>query len=217
MGPDLYAVLEVNRTARKSTIVKAFRRLARKRHPDCGGDAVKFEQLKRAYEVLSDPIKRKRYDETGEVGSTNPSNELAEISGLLAAMWLDTVAGLMDRGQKPYCVDISKIMSEKLDQSIQAASQEISRLTKRKAEFEKLVGRWVTTADNPNPFEAATQQVLGAISRGINDIEAAMTKNKQAWDFLKVCKYEFEKGDSLRGFVDAWSDSSFLACKVRTW
>ena len=69
MNQDLYAVLGVARSASADEIKKAYRRLARQLHPDANpGDAqaeARFKELAVAYEVLSDPEKRARYDAYG--------------------------------------------------------------------------------------------------------------------------------------------------------
>jgi molecular chaperone DnaJ len=70
MADDYYQILEVPRTASAEDIKKAFRKLARKHHPDVnpGNKAAeeRFKQLNTAFEVLGDPQKRKLYDEFGE-------------------------------------------------------------------------------------------------------------------------------------------------------
>lgn len=63
--PDYYKTLGVPRDADTATIKKAFRKLARKYHPDAGGDEAKFKEINEAYEVLSDEKKRKLYDQYG--------------------------------------------------------------------------------------------------------------------------------------------------------
>ena len=63
--PDYYKTLGVPRTATADEIKKAFRKLARKHHPDAGGDEAKFKELNEAYEVLSDENKRALYDQYG--------------------------------------------------------------------------------------------------------------------------------------------------------
>ncbi|MCS6936537.1 MAG: molecular chaperone DnaJ [Candidatus Bipolaricaulota bacterium] len=65
---DYYTVLGVARNASQEEIKKAFRQLAKKYHPDKGGDPEKFKEIAEAYEVLSDPEKRAQYDHFGHVG-----------------------------------------------------------------------------------------------------------------------------------------------------
>lgn len=70
-GRDLYSVLGVSRSADKSDIKSAYRKLAKKYHPDAnpGKDTTtEFQEVNRAYEVLSDEEKRKKYDMFGEAG-----------------------------------------------------------------------------------------------------------------------------------------------------
>lgn len=71
-GRDFYALLGVDRGADDAAIKKAYRKLAMKYHPDKNpGDAAaeaKFKDISEAYSVLSDPEKKKLYDEWGEDG-----------------------------------------------------------------------------------------------------------------------------------------------------
>src|SRR5437588_8315660 len=66
---DYYSTLGVAKTATEKEIKQAYRKLARKHHPDVNpGDKsaeTRFKDLNEAYEVLSDPAKRKKYDELG--------------------------------------------------------------------------------------------------------------------------------------------------------
>jgi molecular chaperone DnaJ len=73
MDMDFYILLGLERGASLNDIKRAYRRLARKHHPDINpGDRLaeqKFKQIAEAYETLSDPDRRRRYDTTGGAGS----------------------------------------------------------------------------------------------------------------------------------------------------
>src|SRR5258708_4402453 len=66
---DYYQTLGVSKTATQKEIKSAFRKLARKHHPDVNpGDKAsedRFKEANEAYEVLGDEAKRKKYDELG--------------------------------------------------------------------------------------------------------------------------------------------------------
>lgn len=69
MSKSLYETLGISEGASEAEIKKAYRRLARKYHPDINKDAgaeEKFKEINAAYEVLSDPQKKAQYDQYGD-------------------------------------------------------------------------------------------------------------------------------------------------------
>jgi molecular chaperone DnaJ len=68
---DYYDLLGVPRTASADEIKRAFRKKAHEHHPDKGGDDAMFKQINEAYQVLSDPAQKQRYDAYGHAGMGN--------------------------------------------------------------------------------------------------------------------------------------------------
>jgi molecular chaperone DnaJ len=81
---DLYEILGVNRDASADEIKKAYRSLAREHHPDVNSAPEaeeRFKEIVGAYEILSDPQKRQRYDTFGQSGGPAgaPFNDIQDI------------------------------------------------------------------------------------------------------------------------------------------
>ena len=88
-GKDYYQILGVGRNAAEKEIKQAYRRLARKYHPDLNpGDKsaeAKFKEINAAYEVLSDSEKRKKYDQFGD--QWEYADQFAKAGGHEGVRW----------------------------------------------------------------------------------------------------------------------------------
>jgi len=81
---DYYGVLGVDRNIDSGELKKKFRELAKKFHPDANSKedtTAKFQEIKHAYEVLSDPEKRKVYDQYGDEEAGNNFSDFSEGFG----------------------------------------------------------------------------------------------------------------------------------------
>jgi molecular chaperone DnaJ len=102
---DLYEVLGVRRDASQDDIKKAFRRLAREYHPDVNSDPDaerRFKEITLAYETLSDPTKRQRYDMFGGEGlSRDMFSFLGDMDDIFEAFFGSPFGRTRSRGRGP--------------------------------------------------------------------------------------------------------------------
>jgi molecular chaperone DnaJ len=104
MARDYYEILGVDRGTDKEEIKRAYRRLARKYHPDVNketGADERFKEINRAYEVLSEPETRTRYDRFGESGVSGGGGapDMGDMGGF-ADIFESFFSGFSNTGQQ---------------------------------------------------------------------------------------------------------------------
>ena len=106
---DLYTTLGVDKSADDSTLKKAYRKMAVKHHPDKGGDEQKFKDISEAYDILSDPNKRKTYDLGGYdalEGGSNMGDPFGVFESMFGGMGMSGMAegmpGVFMSGGNPF-------------------------------------------------------------------------------------------------------------------
>lgn len=106
-----YEVLGIGRKSSQPIIKAAYRKLSKKYHPDKAGDdpeiLSKFHEIQEAYEILSDPLKKARFDETGNTDSPYSTTE-HEIEQTIIRLF----SSVMDSGPGPvnYIEEMVKIL-----------------------------------------------------------------------------------------------------------
>src|SRR4051812_21762807 len=105
-GPDYYKVLGVDKKASHEDIKKAYRKLARKYHPDTNKDPgaeERFKQISEAYDVLGDEDKRKKYDRGGVFAGGSPFGGGGSAGGATATdfgSFSDILSGIFNTGAR---------------------------------------------------------------------------------------------------------------------
>jgi molecular chaperone DnaJ len=141
-GTDYYKVLGVDKKASQDDIKKAYRKLARKYHPDTNkstGAEERFKQISEAYDVLGDPEKRKKYDRGGVFAGANPfgAGGAGTAAGADFGSFSDILSGIFNtagRGTRTKPVaergrDLETTVSLSFEQAVEGAQVPVSVAT----------------------------------------------------------------------------------------
>jgi curved DNA-binding protein CbpA len=144
----LYQEIGVSAGASAAEIRRAYRLKAKRAHPDGGGSADAFTQLRQAYRVLSDPVRRLPYDRTGRVDdpTIDPTRSIALE---MIAGFIEQVIGHVPDEALPY-IDVLKLMRTHFGQVREKRIQSAQRLRANAKKFGVLETRFRTKAiDDP--------------------------------------------------------------------
>ena len=131
MADDHYEVLGVSRDASSEEIKRAYRRLARQHHPDANREdpasVEKFKEITRAYEVLSDPEKRQRYDLFGDERAGAGAAGFADFGGIsdLFSTFFGSMGGASTRRGPSRGADILAEVELTLEEAAAGAEREV--------------------------------------------------------------------------------------------
>lgn len=181
---DPYDILGVPRDADSAAIKVAYRRQAKATHPDAGGDVETFGKLTTSYELLSDPIRRKVYDDTGY------DPVLADSKDLEGVLLLETLMNeiILDE-REPGSFDPVAAMRRKLTDQIVSARFHILEMERHRGRIRNhldRIGRRPETDVLGRMFRARTDTIADAITKAEAQIEAI----ERAYTMLEGYSYE---------------------------
>ena len=177
---NYYQLLGLKREATPDQIKKSYRRLAMKWHPDRNAGnaeaAEKFKDIKEAYECLSDPGRRKHYDEHGVDQTVDCSS--AEIAKLIIAAFRQAISG--DRGHGI------------LARATKALSNKVNEIRMQQARYRKDAEGLAALKDGITTKEGVENLFLGVVEDAIRErdeaiaeMDGAIASLKEAVDNLK--------------------------------
>lgn len=174
MSLNPYRVLKIKKTATANGIRAAYRRLAAAHHPDRNpGDAQarqRFERIQAAYEILSDPERRRRYDETGDTTPPRPDNSAGQVRlilvSLLDQLFSDLVQAKKDLTRENLCAYLLKAVDHRLAE-LARAQKELHDVHQRMTAAQ---GRFTVAAES-NVFEEHLETILSRATAQLRSVQ----------------------------------------------
>lgn len=137
MPKDPYAELGVDKSASPADVKKAYRKAAKKAHPDQGGSQEAFQRVNGAYLVLSDPESREEFDRTGKTRDRSSTQDatLGQAMQLVASLLSQALGAEEDPGQ----IGLLNIMADCIKRDLGNKQKKRAQIERAKARAEKML------------------------------------------------------------------------------
>ena len=198
---DPYSELGVPRNVTPAEIKKAYRRKAKSAHPDAGGDRESFERCRRAMLVLSDPVRRDKFDATGTIDPDEPNNSRATalqiIEQHLGALTNKFIALGRSPQFDPRKIDVIAAVKAEINAEIQTSRRNIKEgqdfaeyLTDLRSRFsiKKSAG------EDGDPIGRGFEIQIDRCRAQIAEVEKAISDRQLALEILK--SYSFRRDEA---------------------
>ena len=198
----LYDVLGVAPDASSDEIHRAYRELAKTYHPDrnAGDENAKhqFNRISDACDVLSDPLRRREYDETGKTKQHRDTDQ--DMLGVVVPHFLQAINDAANGFNGIETTDLVLVTRRKIEEQLRMAEEAHERMTKDVKTLETVHSRLEVT-EGPNLLAESVASGVRQLQGNIECCKADMDRFTRALAWLKNYKYKFSGypfGNSVR-------------------
>ena len=201
--PDLYGALGVDRSASAGDIRAAYRRQAKKAHPDApGGSAEAFGKLGRAVAILSDPRRRAKYDTTGTVDE-GVDNSVGLALELAFTTVCTAMAHVEQSGRRIEQTDIVGLAVGTLKQSLAELNGKIADYKRESAKALALGKRFKAKRGKPNHLAMMCEARARDIDRAADMLRKDVELRTAAIAILNDHTFAVDAPPPTQGFAQA--------------
>lgn len=206
MKNNIYEYFDINKKASQDEIKKAFKKKAKKTHPDLNGNREEFEKANKYYKVLLNPNLRKRYDETGSIDENKKKSApyyilITLFNGLLSAPGID---------YKKH--DLIDAMKYSLNENIKKKRDLIIDLKKEIDKF-ILISNKFSSTNKDNIFKNVLDEKIKYNKIQIEGHEIDIHNAGKALEILNDYSYEYENDIKIIfkrvGFIETSATAGF--------
>lgn len=211
---SLYEELAVPPDADADAIKAAYRAAAKRAHPDNAetGDRDAFERVARAYLVLSDPQKRARYDESGDIGDNGEAAFVDPAEQLVVNHFAIAVSSCRDHGKQ----DIVNAMIASMQQLINDQQRSIFEAKHSIKKMDDVANR-LSRSEGKDFLRGMIERDKAAMLTGIDDAQANIATHMRAIEIAKTYSYRIDekpKAQMQASFAVSWSNDCFVKVDI---
>ena len=188
---NLYAALGVDKSATRAQVHRAYRKMAKKAHPDGGGTAERFALVKLAHDILSDDERRARYDATSDTSEEAVDNAQAEAANFIMSAIQQVLATIEQRGRNPSEYDVLGDTRKIIDAHIATQEQNITNAKRAADEHRKLAKRFKAKKGKVNRISPMLESTASEAERAAVAMRQNLDKLKLAYDMLGEHNFDF--------------------------
>lgn len=180
-----YEVLGVSKEATQEEIIAAYRKKRSSAHPDKKGDAAQFHKIQKAYEVLSDPVRRADYDATGRDGGIVENRHQQMLVGMILIA--------IDATNDIDHVDILVVIRRHINETIINLDMAKKQAKKEIIKFKKAAKRLKKKDNSDNWYVTIILNNVSILKKCVEAIEVDKKFNQELLTLLNELSYEVDK------------------------
>lgn len=208
---NLYDVLGVEKSADKQSIKNGYRRMAKKHHPDKGGDTEQFSLVKLAHDILTDDVRKAKYDSTGDDSEKNPDNAHSTSINIIAGAFNSILQECANLGRSPLEVDMVGAVRERILATLVEPRKQVRILKVMLDMDKKMEGRFKPAkGSRENIFEGIVRNRILSLEINIKNFEEQIASVEIALELLNGITYKRDTPEpAMNGIPFHVSFSSF--------
>lgn len=194
---SLYAIIGVSKSATPEAIRKAYRKQSRKAHPDTGGSNEAFAELKLAYDVLIDPVRRKRYDDSGSFDDSGPDNSQSAGMEWIFKALDQTLAAMVKYGMPVDSTDLKSEMVAWLKKVRHDIDKGLQEFHTKATVWKSIKGKFVA-ADGDTSMESLIDKTISVTNEIIRSTERQRDHLDIGLNMLAKYTFKYTKKEGFR-------------------
>lgn len=201
-----YEVLGLPRDCCDADVVRAYRRAAKRAHPDHGGSSEKFQEIKLARDVLVDPERRRKFDDTGTIDPSQADNAEAQLWNRVVGAMVQASSQLLQGGRDFVECDVVSEATRLLDAQKQELAANMKKADTAIKNWKRLSERIRRRGDDGKPNRLAAS-IASLSAQGVLEKERMARDIEEIKKAMKILdEYETPSTESApRYSIPEWS------------